>query len=76
MSPTERKGNITAMHMQLKRLGSSIEKYADRRGYKKEWAWRRSLENNVSWWSKVTAREFLSMLGRQVRIGPMLGRDT
>ena len=74
--PARRKANMAAMHMQLKRLGASIERYAERRGYMREWAWRRALENNVTWWSKVTAREFLSMLGRNVRIGPMLGRDT
>jgi tyrosyl-tRNA synthetase len=67
---------MAAMHVQLKRLGVSMEKYAERRGYMREWSWRRSLENNVTWWTKVTAREFLSMLGRNVRIGPMLGRDT
>ncbi|KAJ9605186.1 tyrosyl-tRNA synthetase [Cladophialophora chaetospira] len=76
MSPTQRKGNMAAMHVQLKRLGASMEKYAERRGYMREWSWRRSLENNVTWWTKVTTREFLSMLGRKVRIGPMLGRDT
>ncbi|EXJ75854.1 uncharacterized protein A1O5_00361 [Cladophialophora psammophila CBS 110553] len=76
MSPSQRKANMTEMHIQLKRLGASIEAYAARRGYMREWAWRRSLENNVTWWSKVTAREFLSILGRNIRIGPMLGRDT
>ncbi|KAH0841782.1 Tyrosine--tRNA ligase, mitochondrial [Fonsecaea pedrosoi] len=76
MSPSQRKGNMAAMHIQLKRLGASIETYAARKGYAREWAWRRSLENNVTWWSKVTAREFLSILGRHIRIGPMLGRDT
>lgn len=64
------------MHFQLKRLGASIESYADRKGYKREWAWRRALENNTIWWGKLTARDFLSILGRNIRIGPMLGRDT
>ncbi|KIX98530.1 uncharacterized protein Z520_05831 [Fonsecaea multimorphosa CBS 102226] len=76
MSPSERKANMTAMHIQLKKLGASIEKYAERKGYMREWAWRRSLENNNAWWSKTTAKEFLSILGRHIRIGPMLGRDT
>src|SRR5690349_3285132 len=74
--PARRKSNMAAMHVQLKRLGASMESYAERRGYMKEWAWGRSLQNNSTWWNKVTAREFLSMLGRNVRIGPMLGRDT
>ena len=76
MTPAVRKLNMAAMHVQLKRLGASMEKYAERRGYMREWSWRRSLENNVTWWSKVTMRDFLAMLGRKVRIGPMLGRDT
>ncbi|EXJ95803.1 tyrosyl-tRNA synthetase [Capronia coronata CBS 617.96] len=75
-APAIRKANIASMHAQLKRLGVSIEKYAHRRGYVKEWAWRRALDNNVTWWTTTSARDFLSILGRHVRIGPMLGRDT
>lgn len=76
MPPAQRKANVAAMHTQLKRLGASMEQYASRKGYVKEWAWRRALENNVTWWTKVTARDFLMMLGRNVRLGPLLGRDT
>ncbi|KAL2438750.1 Tyrosine-tRNA ligase, mitochondrial [Exophiala dermatitidis] len=75
-TPSQRKANMAAMHAQLKRLGVSIEKYAARRGYVKEWAWHRALDNNVTWWKNTSARDFLSVLGRHVRIGPMLGRDT
>ena len=72
----DRKANIASMHAQLKRLGASIEKYAERKGYVREWAWRRALTNNVTWWANTPARDFLALLGRNVRIGPMLGRDT
>jgi len=71
-----RKANIAAMHLQLKRLGASIERYAQRRGYAHEWAWKRALVNNNTWWHKVSVSEFLSILGSGTRIGPMLGRDT
>ncbi|KAK5264522.1 tyrosyl-tRNA synthetase [Exophiala xenobiotica] len=74
-APT-RKANIASMHAQLKRLGASIERYAQRRGFQKEWAWRRALENNSTWWNATSARDYLSILGRQIRIGPLLGRDT
>ncbi|KIV78098.1 tyrosine-tRNA ligase [Exophiala sideris] len=76
MTPATRRANIASMHAQLKRLGASIESYAERRGYQKEWAWRRALDNNATWWANTSARDFMSMLGRHVRIGPMLGRDT
>lgn len=64
------------MFEQLKRLAKSIEEYADRRGYHREWAWRRSVLNNNDWWSKLTVKEYMRMLGKNMRIGPMLGRDS
>ncbi|KIX00438.1 tyrosine-tRNA ligase [Rhinocladiella mackenziei CBS 650.93] len=74
--PATRKANMANMHAQLKRLGASIERHATRRGYVKEWAWRRALVNNNTWWGTTSPREFLSGMGRLARIGPMLGRDT
>jgi tyrosyl-tRNA synthetase len=64
------------MHMQLKKLGASIEAYGARHGYKWEWAWRRALTNNNIWWNKTTLVEVLRDLGSYIRLGPMLGRDT
>ncbi|KEF53815.1 uncharacterized protein A1O9_10216 [Exophiala aquamarina CBS 119918] len=75
-SPGLRKTNMASLHNQLKRFMASVEKYAERRGYLREWAWRKALTNNAAWWSKTTARDFLFVLGRHVRLGPMLGRDT
>jgi tyrosyl-tRNA synthetase len=76
MALTEQTSNIESMHGQLQGLGLSLETYATRKGYKQETPWRRSLKNNASWWARVTVRDFLSMLGRNIRIGPLLGRDT
>jgi tyrosyl-tRNA synthetase len=76
MSRMTFKANMTNMHMQLKRFGASMETYADRRGYKREWAWRRTLVNNVQWQEKTTMSSFLRMMGSGVRLGPMLGRDS
>lgn len=64
------------MHLQLKRLGSTIETYAGRRGYAREWAWRRDVTNNSAWYQKLPVAEFMRVLGNGVRMGPLLGRDT
>ncbi|KAE8394680.1 hypothetical protein BDV23DRAFT_135058 [Aspergillus alliaceus] len=71
-----RKANMASMHMQLKKLGASIEQYGRRHGYEKKWAWRRSLVNNNTWWNKVPFIEVLRDLGAHMRLGPMLGRET
>ena len=70
------KANLTNMHMQLKRFGASMERYAARRGYQKEWAWRRVLMNNSQWHEKTPMTKFLKMMASGVRLGPMLGRDS
>ena len=67
---------MAAMHVQLKRLGESMWKYAERRGYHHEWAMARALKNNNEWWNKRTLLDVLKVMGQAVRIGPMLGRDT
>lgn len=64
------------MHMQLKKLGVRIEKTAKRHGYHAEWAWSRALENNSKWWGKVSFSEVIKTMGSEVRLGPLLGRDT
>lgn len=64
------------MHIQLKRLGASIESYGARHGYKRQWVWRRALTNNNTWWNKQSAMEWIRDMGTFVRLGPMLGRET
>ncbi|KAL9621160.1 MAG: hypothetical protein Q9160_004411 [Pyrenula sp. 1 TL-2023] len=76
MTGAVRKANMTNMHMQLKKLGIHIEKSAERYGYNYEWAWTRALHNNASWWNKTSALEVLKTLGREIRLGPLLGRDS
>lgn len=73
---TERKAYMANMHIQLKKLGASIESYAGRKGYVREWAWRRALVNNSTWYQKLPVTDFIRVLGSQVRMGPLLGRDT
>ncbi|KAK5076308.1 tyrosyl-tRNA synthetase [Lithohypha guttulata] len=72
----ERRNNMMNMFEQLKRLSVRIEKYAERRGYSREWAWRRGVLNNNEWWAKVTVKDFMKILGSVTRVGPMLGRDS
>lgn len=76
MQRNERRENMVNMFEQLTRLAVRIEKYAERKGYVREWAWRRTVLNNNQWWQKVTVREFMKILGKFARIGPMLGRDS
>jgi tyrosyl-tRNA synthetase len=64
------------MHLQLKKLGVCKEMYAERKGYAREWAWRREVTNNSMWYSEVTIQEFMRILGKVVRMGPILGRET
>ncbi|KAL3436954.1 hypothetical protein BDV09DRAFT_183913 [Aspergillus tetrazonus] len=71
-----RKANMASMHMQLKKLGASIERYGEKHGYKRQMIWRRTLTNNNVWWNKTPLLEVLRDLGAYIRIGPMLGRDT
>ena len=70
------KANLTNMHMQLKRFGASLERYAARKGYQREWAWRRTLINNSYWQEKTPMSQFLRMMASGIRLGPMLGRDS
>ncbi|KAI5294266.1 tyrosyl-tRNA synthetase [Ascosphaera atra] len=64
------------MHMQMKKLGNSVERYAAKYGYERDWAWRRVLVNNNTWWLKKPFSEVAKLMMRHVRIGPMLGRDS
>lgn len=67
--------NMVAINEQLKTLWSNVEQNGTRFGYEREWAWRRAIINNTTWWNKQTMVEVLQRLGNHMRIGPMLGRD-
>ncbi|KAI1951003.1 tyrosyl-tRNA synthetase [Ophidiomyces ophidiicola] len=75
MKSALRKANIANIHLQLKKLGASFEKYGAKYGYQYEWAWRRVLANNSTWWNKSSFGDVITELGSNVRLGPMLGRD-
>lgn len=68
--------NLAKIHYQLKRIWVNVDEMGRRFGYEKEWATRRSLVNNSVWWNKVPLQDVMKRLGRYIRIGPMLSRDT
>ncbi|PGH14077.1 tyrosine-tRNA ligase [Polytolypa hystricis UAMH7299] len=76
MRGVTRKQNMVNMHMQLKKLGVSIERYGAKYGYEREWVWRRAVENNSVWHTKLPFVQVLKLMGHSTRIGPMLGRDS
>jgi tyrosyl-tRNA synthetase len=76
MDSSVRKANMASMHMQLKKLGASVEQYGRKHGYHKEKIWRRALVNNNTWWNSTSLLEVLRDLGAHTRLGPMLGRET
>lgn len=68
--------NMTKIHYQLKKIWTNVEIQAARHGYKKEWAWKRAIVNNNTWWNSLPMLEVLRRIGTAIRIGPMLSRDT
>ncbi|KAK3300155.1 tRNA synthetases class I-domain-containing protein, partial [Chaetomium fimeti] len=68
--------NLTKVHFQTKKLWVNVELQARRHGYEKEWAWKRGLVNNNTWWNSVPLLDVLKRVGGSLRIGPMLSRDT
>ncbi|KAK2792355.1 tyrosyl-tRNA synthetase [Onygenales sp. PD_10] len=74
-SSVTRKQNMVNMHLQLKKLGVSIERYGAKYGYEQEWVWRRAIVNNNTWYLKAPFLEIMRTLGKTARLGTMLGRD-
>lgn len=76
MTSTERKANLAAMHYQVKRLWVSLERVGRRYGYEDQTHWHREIVNNAAWWNKLPFLDVIRLMGRGMRLGPMLGRDT
>ncbi len=68
--------NITKVHYQLKKLWVNVEDLGRKYGFEKQWSWQRHLFNNNMWWNSLPMQHVLKRLGRHIRIGPMLSRDT
>ncbi|KAF2084465.1 tyrosyl-tRNA synthetase [Saccharata proteae CBS 121410] len=65
-----------AMSDQVKKLWNSAERMGKKYGLEVQDGARRGVENNSVWLQKVPLMEFLKTMGRSVRLGPMLSRDT
>ena len=72
---TVRVQNMANMHFQLKKLWVNVEAYGRKYGYTWEWAWKRALLNNTTWFQKLTWEEALSIIG-YTPIGAMLAKRT
>ncbi|KAK0668246.1 tyrosyl-tRNA synthetase mitochondrial precursor encoded by the yts1 protein [Cercophora samala] len=68
--------NLTKIQYQLKGIWLNVEEQARRRQFQKDWAWRRAIVNNATWWNSLPLIEVLKRLGDSMRMGPLLSRDT
>lgn len=68
--------NLATIHYQLVTIWKHVEMASKRFGYEKEWVWRRGIVNNNAWWNKLPMLEVMKRLGTQMRMGPLLSRDT
>ncbi|POS70832.1 cytochrome-18 [Diaporthe helianthi] len=67
--------NLATIHYQLVTIWKHVEQAAARFGFEKEWAWRRGIYNNNTWWLKLPMFDVMKRLGTQMRMGPLLSRD-
>jgi tyrosyl-tRNA synthetase len=75
MSDTTQMTNIDSITSQLDTMWQNMRAYSARRDQSlKEGT--RELLNNASWLGNLTLMNFLRDMGRGVRIGALLGRDT
>lgn len=61
---------------QLKAIWLRAEQMARRYGWSRSPTDRRGVEQNGAWWNKQTLFEMLTYFGNDVRLGPLLSRDT
>jgi tyrosyl-tRNA synthetase len=68
--------NITKIHYQLKRLWANVEELGRKHEYTPHWAGTHRIVNNNMWLQGVTTYDMMKRLGRHIRIGPMLAKET
>ncbi|KAI9762814.1 MAG: tyrosyl-tRNA synthetase [Chaenotheca gracillima] len=76
VSTDVRNANMVNMHYQLKKLWMNLESHTRTYDYIWNKSWHRELANNNEWLNKLSVIEFFQLLGKNTRVGPMLGRDT
>lgn len=67
---------FAALWKQLERFYTTAQEYAIARGYKKEDLGKVEIVTNSDWLEGLGLIEFLGKVGRHVRVGPMLARDS
>lgn len=68
--------NITKTHYQLTRLWSNVCALREKYGFEEDWAAKRHLFNNNMWLQGLSIYDFTKRVAKNVRMGPMLSRDT
>ncbi|KAL5615466.1 hypothetical protein BROUX41_005511 [Berkeleyomyces rouxiae] len=68
--------NITKIHYQIERIWGNVEELGRKYNFPGHWAGRHFLWNNNMWLNKLPFYDILKRVGRHIRIGPMLARDT
>ncbi|KAI1314066.1 tRNA synthetase class I [Xylaria venustula] len=76
LSKADRSKFATKIHYQLKSIWLNVDRQAERYGYKKEWAWKREVANNSSWYNSTPFFEVVNRLFKGMRVGTMLSRET
>ncbi|CAG8464304.1 8826_t:CDS:2, partial [Acaulospora morrowiae] len=68
--------NIVAIDRQIRKIFDNGRNYASRRGYVSIYESDNVIiKNNLEWFQKMTALDFLSDIGRYFRVGTMLTKD-
>ncbi|KAH7001471.1 hypothetical protein EDB80DRAFT_722342 [Ilyonectria destructans] len=76
MSNSDISKNITKIHVQLTKIWANVQHLKEKHGYQDDWAAKHHLLNNNMWLGGLTLYDFIKRIGRHIRIGPMLSRDT
>jgi len=67
--------NISKITNQVQTLFQNGRKYANARGYKENLFGKLEIMNNDTWWKDFRFSDFLMIVARFMRLGPMLSRD-
>lgn len=76
MSNSDITKNITKMHYQLARLWHNVHELKRKYNYEEDWAAKHHLINNNTWFQGLSLYDFTKRLAKNIRLGPMLSRDT
>ncbi|KAH7155606.1 hypothetical protein B0J13DRAFT_229799 [Dactylonectria estremocensis] len=76
MSNSDITKNITKIHVQLTKIWANVQHLKEKHGFESDWAAKHHLLNNNMWLGGLTLYDFVKRIGRHIRIGPMLSRDT